>query len=161
MDRQVEMKQELFLIRNHISTKDTVHIKHSEPDSPMTTPPPPKESSTPPPKRAQKETKSKTLYIGDSISSNVRIDTLEMATKTEITTAKAYSAIYDTVSNVAKQAAKIPEANFSKVIPTKLKTEAFENLIIQAGSVDITNLRTNVEPSKHAEYFKKGNSAVS
>ena len=28
-------------------------------------------------------------------------------------------------------------------------------MIIQAGSVDITNLRTNVEPSKHAEYFKQ------
>ena len=78
-----------------------------------------------------------------------------MATKTKIKTAKAYSAIYDTVSNVAKKAAKIPDANFSQVIPTKLETEEFENLIIQAGSVDITNLRTNVEPSKHAEYFKQ------
>ena len=31
----------------------------------------------------------------------------------------------------------------------------FENLIIQAGSVDITNLKTNVEPSKNSEYFKQ------
>ena len=155
MDRQVEMKQELYLIRNNISMQSTVNMKQSEPDSPIKTPPQPNESTTPPPKRAQKEAKPKTLFIGDSISSNVRIDTLEMETKTKIKTAKAYSAIYDTVSNVAKKAAKIPDANFSQVIPTKLETEEFENLIIQAGSVDITNLRTNVEPSKHAEYFKQ------
>ena len=48
-----------------------------------------------------------------------------------------------------------PEANFSKIIPEKLKSYEFENLIVQAGSVDITNLKTNIEPSKHIAYFKQ------
>ena len=154
MDNQVEMKQELFLIRNNVSTQNTCNKKHLEPESQIETPPHQPSKSSTPIKRAQKESRPKTLFIGDSISGNIHINTLEEATKTEFATAKAYSSIHDTVSNVAKHAAKIPEANFSKVIPEKLKTEAFENLVVQAGSVDITNLKTNVEPLKHEEYFR-------
>ena len=167
LDNQNEIKQELFLIRNSQSAKHTQNTAEkveatqqrysSTASSARGTPPPSStgRSSSPLPVRPQEVSKPKTLYIGDSISSNVNIDALEKATKTQFITAKAYSSTYDTVTNVAKHAARFPKANFTAVIPDKLQNEEFENLIIQAGSVDITNLKTNVEPSKNSEYFKQ------
>ena len=75
--------------------------------------------------------------------------------KSKIVSAKAYSSIHDTVANAAKYAAKFPESNFTSVIPEMLKSDKFDNLIVQAGSVDITNLKTKVQPTKHFEYFRQ------
>ena len=95
------------------------------------------------------------LFIGDSISSNVHIKQLEAATKTNIVTAKAYSSIHDDESNIAKQAARFPNANFTDVVRTKLKNGNFKTLLLQAGSVDVTNLNTNENPEEYMEYFKQ------
>ena len=70
-------------------------------------------------------------------------------------TAKAYSAVHDIVSNVAKQAPKFPNSNFTDVIPAQLSKSKFHSLILQAGSVDITNLQTTENPSNYMEYFKQ------
>ena len=143
--------------------QQTTFTPEKEPRVPQPAPPRPATPRPAPPQPAQQQpapqqpvsVSPKTLYVGDSISNNVRIDALEKGTKTKFIRAKAYASIYDTVSNVAKKAAKIPEANFSKIIPEKLQNDDFENLVVQAGSVDVTNLKTNVEPSKHTEYFKQ------
>ena len=129
-------------------------------------PPPTRGPKTPPPRKAQsppKVTKSahadaeapKILYIGDSISANVDVGAIEVATQAKVIKAKAYSSIHDTVSNVAKQAAKFPDSNFTDVVPTELNKDKYQCLILQAGSVDITNLNTKDEPSKYTEYFKQ------
>ena len=160
LENQNIMKQELFLIRNVLAMQQTTSAPDKEPRVPQPTPPPrPAPSSTSRPQSQSKtnhfDQERKTLFVGDSVSNTVRIDALEKGIKTKITRAKAYASIHDVVSNVAKKAAKIPEANFSKIIPEKLQNDAFENLIVQAGSVDITNLKTNVQPSEHTEYFKQ------
>ena len=80
---------------------------------------------------------------------------MEVATQAEFVCAKAYSAINDSVSNVAKQAAKFPQSNFTDVIPAQLKKDKFQTLIIQAGSVDISNLNTKDKPSENIEYFRQ------
>jgi hypothetical protein len=95
------------------------------------------------------------LYIGDSISANVDISMLEAATQAKFVTAKAYSSTHDTVSNIAKQAAKFPASNFTDVVRTQIGKGKFKTLILQAGSVDITNLNTNEDPVKHMEYFRQ------
>ena len=105
--------------------------------------------------RVPEQRRPKTLYIGDSISANINFNAIKKGINSEIVTAKAYSSVNDTVSNAAKSAARFPEANFTAVIPAKLATESFDNLIVQAGSVDITNLKTKVEPTKHFEYFRQ------
>ena len=46
-----------------------------------------------------------------------------------------------------------PEEIFSRL--SLLKLDSFEHLIIQAGSVDITNLKTEENPSEHIDYFKQ------
>ena len=170
---QNAIKQELFVLRNehhnktfqkasnetNSQTKYFSSSRHSTPPTvsePRHQPPPSmRRSSSPLPVGPKDASKPKTLYVGDSISGNVDIDTLEKATRTKFITAKAYSSTHGTVSNVAKHAPRFPQANFSSVVHEKLQTEEFDNLIIQAGSVDITNLKTNVEPAKNAEYFKQ------
>ena len=99
--------------------------------------------------------KEKILFIGDSISKNVRIDTLEEATQSEIITVRAYSSVYDNEENSAKQAAKIPEANFHDVVQAELKKEEYKTLLLQSGSVDISNLKTRENVSQYSEYFKQ------
>ena len=123
---------------------------------PTTRPPPPpakaaRRVSTP----LKTECPSKILYIGDSISANVNIKSLEVATQSQLVTAKAYSSVNDTVSNIAKQAPKFPASNFADVIPKQLNKENFKCLVIQAGSVDITNLKTKHNPSQNMEYFRQ------
>ena len=97
----------------------------------------------------------KTLYVGDSISSNVNFDALEKGIKSKITAVKAYSAVYETERNEAKTAARHPQSNYTDVIAANLENEHFDNLIVQAGAVDITNLNTRVDPMKHFDYFEQ------
>ena len=77
------------------------------------------------------------------------------ATKHKIVTAKAYSAKYDDISNVAKDPAHYPLKNFLDVVPKEASKDTFEHVIIQSGSVDISNLKTNSNPEKYVEYFKQ------
>ena len=70
-------------------------------------------------------------------------------------TARAYSAIHDAVSSKAKQPAKYPASNFTDVTPAELNKEKFDILIMQAGSVDITNLNTKENPLANIDYFKQ------
>ena len=83
------------------------------------------------------------------------LKTLENATQSRFIAVKAYSAIYDTVENAAKQAARFPRANFTDVIPAELKKDKYHSLVLQSGSVDITNLNTKDNPAEYIEYFKQ------
>ena len=106
--------------------------------------------SSPPPQTT--ETNSlrppapKILFVGDSISSAANIKTISDATKHKIVTAKAYTAKYDDIANVAKDPAHFPQKNFLDVVPKEASKDTFEYVIIQSGSVDISNLKTNFNP---------------
>jgi hypothetical protein len=69
-----------------------------------------------------------------------------VATQAKFVTAKAYSAVHDTVSNNANQAAEYPTSKFTNVVQTQLGKKDFKYLILQGGSVDITNLNTKDNP---------------
>ena len=115
----------------------------------------PPNSAPPPNPSPQTQQHEQILYIGDSISANVDMSALEVATQAKFVAAKAYSAVNDTVSNIAKQAPKFPSLNFTEVVPAQLKKGKFKTVILQAGSVDITNLNTKDKPSQHMEYFRQ------
>ena len=145
------------------------------PSSQSTSPPPPSQSTTPPPTSSphctasvppapsaprvpqppKEKPNSGILYIGDSISSNVDFGALGVATQSEFVKVKAYSSVFDKVSNVAKQAARFPAANFTDVVPAELNKGRFNTLVLQAGSVDITNLNTKDNPKEYMEYFRQ------
>ena len=125
----------------------TGHSKHTPrtlPDNSACAPPPPSSTSTPTPqaprntpKAPKQETeRSRILFIGDSISANIDINALENATQKGFVTAKAYSSVFDTVTNAAKKAARFPNSNFTDAIPAQLRKSKFHSLILQAGSVD-------------------------
>ena len=65
------------------------------------------------------------------------------------------SAVYDDITNKAKAAAHFPAKNFLQIVPTEVVKDNYEHLVIQTGSVDITNLRTEVEPTENLEYFRQ------
>ena len=79
---------------------------------------------------------------------------IEEATEKQFVTAKAYTSMKDTVSNDAKQAARFPESNFTDVIPAELRKDNYHSLVLQAGSVDISNLNTKNNVNKNLEYFR-------
>ena len=184
LDNQNTMKQELFLIRNKQAeqTMQKPDDPPSKPKDPAPSEPATKESSTstssvtvisprslPPTSKSPRRYQSpprvpppmkrkpppRILYIGDSISATADIRSLEVATQAKFVTAKAYSAVHDTVSNNAKQAAKYPTSNFTDVVQTQLGKEDYKYLILQAGSVDITNLNTKDNPEEYMEYYRQ------
>ena len=98
----------------------------------------------------------KILVIGDSISANLHLKTIETATKAEVRFVKAYSSIFKNSESPANYAPRYPTKNFNDIIPSELKKEKVDTLIVQSGSVDITNLKTEASDSKeYLEYFEQ------
>ena len=174
------MKQELFILRQakndvrpekqgaiHPSSLPSSRAKEplatsSKPSIPE--PKRPKQVSKPaqprnihprPQATQESQKKNKVLLIGDSISGNVDIKVLETAMNADIKAVKAYAAIFDNVGNVAKKPARFPAKNFTDVTPAELQKEPFDILLLQSGSVDITNLETRNKPEQNVEYFKQ------
>ena len=83
------------------------------------------------------------------------MEAIENALNAEVKAIKAYSAIFDDVGNVAKTPARYPAKNFTNVTNVEVKKEPFDILILQSGSVDITNLNTKDKPAEHSAYFKQ------
>ena len=168
------IKQELFILRNNqaaqqTNTKNSSKTEsspaetHRNPNSSLSSSPSLPRRSTPQPKpratsspvrgHENQNVQQKLLYVGDSISANVDFQALKEGTKTEIKPVKAYSAVFDNESNVAKKAAYFPQKNFTDVIAKEVENEEFDTMIVQAGSVDISNFNTKNDPEKHFEYF--------
>ena len=92
-----------------------------------------------------------TLYVGDSIGHNVDFGEIERHMKSKVERVNAYSAVFDEQS-------KSPEFNLDDVVKNKLSEgKQFRNLVIQVGSVDITNIDTNTNPDliTNLEAFKQ------
>ena len=129
----------------------------STPAGPKTPAPPP----SPPPARKQfdnfnmKPYKQNILLIGDSITNSLDTKVIAQAADAKITKVKAYSSVRDEVNNIAKQAAIFPPKIFTDVAQHELKKKQFELMMLQAGSVDITNLKTIENPTEHFEYFRQ------
>ena len=171
LQTQNEMKQELFLIRNKQSencyksqappkaTKpvvetDKIHVEKANQQS--------KEKEKPSyaskaanMKESNSKEKEKVLFIGDSIAGNINLDVIEKAVNGKVRTAKAYSSIFDNVGTKAKAAARYPTKNFKDVVPAEIKKEPIDYLVLQSGSVDITNLNTKDKPKEYSEYYKR------
>ena len=56
---------------------------------------------------------------------------------------------------MAKQAAKFPAQNFKNVSEKELSKTKYDALILQAGSVDISNLNTRDKSTEHFDYFRQ------
>ena len=131
---------------------------------PSTSPPPPVTNPLPsvpptsPPFASTTATSSpvgKILLVGDSISGQLHTKTIEYATKAKVRKVKAYSSTYENTTNDLKHAPKFPNKNFKDVIENELDREDVDVLLVQSGSVDITNLKTEGKNENKFEYFKE------
>ena len=157
------MKQELFILRQKEIQKEQATESVSAPPSssqiPKPSVPEPRsekpskvasepDSRPPNPVNRNNSGRRKVLFIGDSISGNVEQDVLENTLIADITKVKAYSSVYD-------NEARFPAKNFKDVAQVELKKEQFDILLLQSGSVDITNLDTKSNPDEHVDYLKQ------
>ena len=133
-------------------TKTTQNIPATKPSVPS---PPNHNNPKPKDTTSSFNPPQKILFVGDSISGHANINIIADATRSKIVTAKAYSAVFDDVANKAKEAAFFPQKNFLQVVPKEVTKDNFDHLIIQAGSVDITNLNTAENANEYLEYFKQ------
>ena len=92
----------------------------------------------------QPQVKSQVCIIGDPISANVDQKIIANVMKAEVRTARAYSSVKDTDENEAKEKTKFPDKSFENVINEEASNTETDILIIQSGSVDITNLKTSI-----------------
>ena len=73
------------------------------------------------------------MWVGDSIAHHVNFEDIEKATKSKIRRKKAYG-------SVKASGQKFPESNFTDVVPRELCDQSADILVLQASSVDLTNL---------------------
>ena len=110
--------------------------------------------SVPQPKT--ESTVSKVCVIGDSISGYLDHRVIANSMNAEIRATRAYSSLHNTTENEASEATKFPEKHFDVVINAELKKAKTDLLIVQSGSVDISNMKTKGDnPKKFSEYFKQ------
>ena len=128
--------------------------------TPISTSIPPPSSGAPQPagsslKSTPNQKIEKILLVGDSISGQLHTKTIEVATNAKLRTAKAYSSIFENTEDKVRHAPRFPGKNFNDVIAKELNKEEVDVLIVQAGSVDITNMKTDGHYAEHVEHFKQ------
>ena len=95
--------------------------------------------------------RTKTLFVGDSVAFNTQFNRIEKTMNCRVKTMKAYSSVYDTK-------ARWPQKNFMDVTPAALcatnVNDEFAQLILSAPTVDISNLKTsNLKPNDKTMVF--------
>ena len=173
IDGHNSIKQELFIFRQsnygterldkiEASVTNLTRLVQSS-QLPATAPasPPPTKPASPRTEVSDPPSKPDTnirniCIIGDSISGNVDHKVIENAVKSKVRSSRAYSSVNETCENDARCPTKFPEKGFNNVISKELEKEPTDVLIIQAGSVDISNFKTGGEnATKFSEYFRQ------
>ena len=75
----------------------------------------------------------KIVWVGDSIAHHVNFEDIEKALKSKMRKKKAYG-------SVRASGQKFPESNFTEVVPRELRDQSADILVMQASSVDLTNI---------------------
>jgi hypothetical protein len=73
------------------------------------------------------------VWVGDSIAHHIDFEDIEKAVKTKIKKKKAYG-------SVKASGQKFPDSNFTDVVPRELSGQQADILVMQASSVDLTNI---------------------
>ena len=173
-ETQVQIKQELFVLRNEQNRHMTLPMKtlsqssqtqekleheiiftkqdaqmQSLPDALIPDPQPPSSDLI-----VDQEAEA-ILFVTDSIGDIIDAKEVESKTKKKIVKKVAHSAVSSTDSNIVKKASPHPELNFTDIISNQVAESEYHSLIIQAGAEDITNLNTEKNQKQYLEYFKQ------
>ena len=129
--------------RNPIAVADTINTKDN-PNEIISTP------------EKEPQSISTACIIGDSIVAKLDTKVIATVIGREVRTARAYSTLNESDETEAMEKTKFPDKNFGAVIARELEKAPTDTLIIQAGSVDITNMKTGGNNVKRfSEYFKQ------
>ena len=131
-------------------------MKNSTSDSkdPKENVPQKEDADVPKPKSAKKKSKSskaRVTWIGTSLSKSLDKEKFERDTSTKLSVAKAYC-IKEEVN------AKYKETNFKSVVPRVLEETETDVLVLQGGSIEITDINVHDEmtnSNKDLEELKK------
>ncbi len=104
------------------------------------------------PTEVVEEVEVKVLYVADSIGSHCDFQSIEKATGADIVAKRAYSSVED-------MRARWPESNFRDVVPVQLAEGKYNQLVMQAPSVDITNMKRVV--NKTSKQYQRGDASTS
>ena len=148
IEENVAMKQELFILRQTTSKNTTVKEHNvSEPIHKKRVYPVEKSKVAEPTNTntfkevAESPEKNNVLFVEDSVSRILEKGVIEKAMKSKIKHVKAYTSQHDDGSKL-KISPRFPNKNFKDVIEEETEKEAFDHMVIQSGSADITNLIT-------------------
>ena len=97
-------------------------------------------------KKVKKPRKSKSdhiAWIGSSISNAMDLEKFEQDTKTNVTFVKAYGIKEDIESTYPKEAQRFPDKTFKKIVPDVIEKNDVDILVMQAGSIEISNMKVN------------------
>ena len=87
--------------------------------------------------------------VGDSLAHNANYRRIEAVTNTTVKTTKAYSSAWD-------KSARYKEMNITDVSKKELKNSTFDQVVLAAPTVDISNLNTvNAKASDDMDVFKQ------
>ena len=172
-----EMKQELFILRQKYSESndklETIENKMEDlkklvnSDTVIKTPPILDVPKVPQPHRVVKPENSKNmlkengkinnvLFVGDSITAAAHLPTLVAAVNADIKQVRAYSSTFENIDSPASLAPRFPKKNFEDIIANEVCNAKYDALIVQSGSVDVTNLKTDTNDAQnYLEYFKQ------
>ena len=99
---------------------------------------------------------TKVSLIGDAIGCNLDLKVVENILDAKIKVTKSFSSVTDFTENEAKRATRAPEKCLQKVLNEPEFDTDTDILLVQTGSVDITNLKTNSrDPDRFSEYFRR------
>ena len=107
----------------------------------------------------QKNTNKKPwiLFVGGTIGHNAEFQKLERATGSLIKTARAYSSVpdmFEDIDDTRMAPTKFRHNRLPDVVKSEVTKRAYETLVIQPGSEDITNMNTNENPKENFPFFK-------
>ena len=170
LENQNQIKQEMFLIRNNqyntAPKPDVIGSAHGANSTPTPSDPSPPQSSSSatqseskmPSVPQQKEPIKRTnvFIVGDSISDVLDTKSIAKSMDAQVRTARAYTALVDAAENEAKEETRFPSKSFQNVIDSEIGKIETDVLIVQSGSVDISNLKTKGnDVRKYGEYFRQ------
>ena len=149
LEENHSLKQEMFIMRQ------SIEVSKNDDTSKAVSPPVSNIPVDEPSVAMVEESIENILVVGDSIATNLHTDTIEIATKAKVRTAKAYSSANTNGKDKIKKAPRFPTKNFNDVLKNEVKNQKDDVLIVQAGSTDITNLKAETWDEHNVDEFKE------
>ena len=155
-----QKKEVLDLLRNQMSQsdkKEEVAIQNSEEKKDKSVKND-NEVRKPLKVKKTKDTVKNVAWIGTSISKVLEKKKFENENNVKLKVFKAYSIAGETETAYPKEKIRYPERNFKKVVPEVLDDDDIDVVILQTGSIEISNINVNeavMDTTQDIESYKK------